>query len=52
VIDSPRVGTRMSVMIPIYLPIAMAGLGPAIHAFLPMPHQDVDARFRTGHDGV
>jgi hypothetical protein len=31
--------------------IVMAGLDPAIHAFLPAK-QDVDARVKPGHDGV
>ncbi len=28
----------------------MAGLGPAIHAFLVKARQDVDARHKAGHD--
>jgi hypothetical protein len=30
----------------------MAGLVPAIHAFLVEPPQDVDARDKRGHDGA
>jgi hypothetical protein len=31
----------------------MAGLVPAIHAYLPSPGlKDVDARHKAGHDGV
>ena len=30
----------------------MAGLIPAIHAFLTWEKQDVDARHKAGHDGV
>jgi hypothetical protein len=33
-------------------PIAMAGLDPAIHAFLCVGEKDVDARVEPGHDGV
>jgi hypothetical protein len=29
----------------------MAGFIPAIHVFLPVPEQDVDARDKPGHDG-
>jgi len=30
----------------------MAGLVPAIHAFIAANKQDVDARHKAGHDGV
>jgi hypothetical protein len=30
----------------------MAGLVPAIHAFLTAPKQDGDARDKRGHDGI
>jgi hypothetical protein len=30
----------------------MAGLVPAIHAFLLVAKKDVDARHKAGHDGV
>jgi len=32
--------------------VVMAGLVPAIHALFPaLPHKDVDARAKRGHDG-
>jgi hypothetical protein len=31
--------------------VVMAGLVPAIHAFLTGKKQDVDARHKAGHDG-
>jgi hypothetical protein len=33
-------------------PLVMAGLVPAIHVFTSLRRQDVDARHKTGHDGV
>jgi hypothetical protein len=30
----------------------MAGLVPAIHVFIQVREQDVDARHKAGHDGV
>ena len=34
-----------------YALCVMAGLGPAIHAFLPIDKKDVDTRDKRGDDG-